>query len=191
MSQYQSISTHDWPTNITTLKWIIISTEKKGKSEGFDSCNWPDSLTQIGFKSSFFCPCDIEIWWMTSKNNRTPLQYYIKLCASFQSHQWIQTGVTFRKCSIRVKIEDFSSCMTLKLEELPSKSIGHLFYITSSFMYHFKAMGEFKLKLQSTNSQLGSKLMIFCPVWPSNLTDDLEKQQITFSMLIQALCLIS
>ena len=29
----------------------------------------------------FFSPCDLEIWWMTLKNNRAPLLYYIKLCA--------------------------------------------------------------------------------------------------------------
>ena len=27
---------------------------KQGKSEGFDSCNRPSNLTQIGFKSSIF-----------------------------------------------------------------------------------------------------------------------------------------
>ena len=30
--------------------------------------------------------CDLEIWWMTLENNRAPLLYYIKFCASFQSH---------------------------------------------------------------------------------------------------------
>ena len=34
----------------------------------------------------FFGPCDLQIWWMTSKNNRAHLLYYIKLCASFQTH---------------------------------------------------------------------------------------------------------
>ena len=29
------------------------------------------------------------------------------------------------------------------------KTIGHLFYATSSFMHHFVAIGEFKLDLQS------------------------------------------
>ena len=29
---------------------------KQGKSEGFDSCNRPSNLTQIGFKSSIFQP---------------------------------------------------------------------------------------------------------------------------------------
>ena len=40
----------------------------------------------------FFVLCDLEIQWMTLKNKRAPLLYYIKLCASFQSHGWIQTG---------------------------------------------------------------------------------------------------
>ena len=34
---------------------------------------------------------------MTLKNNRAPLQCYFKLCASFCSHWWIQTGVRVRK----------------------------------------------------------------------------------------------
>ena len=46
---------------------------------------------------------DLEILQMTSKNNRTPLPYCFKFCASFHSHQWIQTGVTVRKCPIWVK----------------------------------------------------------------------------------------
>ena len=29
---------------------------KQGKSEGFDSCDRPSNLTQIGFKSSIFQP---------------------------------------------------------------------------------------------------------------------------------------
>ena len=37
------------------------------KSEGFDSCDGPSNLTQIGLKSSIFCQCDLEIWWMTRK----------------------------------------------------------------------------------------------------------------------------
>ena len=157
----------------------------------------------------FFVTCDLEIWWITLKNNRAPFQCYIKLCASFQSHQWIQTGVTVRKCSIMVKISDllshvtlkfsgwpwktighffyvassymhhliaisefklvrvrkrsiwvkigdFLSCVTLKFDGWPWKTIGHLFYATSSFVHHFIAIGDFKLELQSGNAQFGS-----------------------------------
>ena len=51
--------------------------------------------------------CDLEIWRMTLKNNRAPLQCYFKLCASFRSHWWFQTGVTVRKRPFWVKIDDY------------------------------------------------------------------------------------
>ena len=45
----------------------------------------------------FFCP----VWpWNLAddlENNRAPLLCYFKLCVSFCSHMWIQTGVTVRK----------------------------------------------------------------------------------------------
>ena len=62
--------------------------------------------------SSVLC----EIWQMTFKNNRAPLLCYFKLCASYHSHRSIQTEVTVRKCQIRVKIGDFLSLVTLKLD---------------------------------------------------------------------------
>ena len=124
----------------------------------------------------FFSPCDLEIWCMTLESNRAPLLYYIKLCVSFQIHRWIQTKVTVRKRSIRVKIGDFLSCVTLKFDGWPSKTIGHLFYSTSSFVHHFIPIGEFKLELQSGNDHFGSNLTIFRAVRPWNLTHDLAKQ---------------
>ena len=51
----------------------------------------------LGQIRRFLEPCDLEIWGMTLKNNRAPLLCYFKLCASFRSHWWIQTGVTVRK----------------------------------------------------------------------------------------------
>ena len=126
-----------------------------------------------------------------SKTIGEPLLCYIKLCASFQSHRWIQTGVTVRKRSIRVKISDFLSRVTLKFDGWAWKTKGHLYYVASSFVHHFIAIGEFKLKLQSGNAQFGWKLAIYCPMWPWNLTDDLEKQFGTSSMLLQAFCIIS
>ena len=78
-------------------------------------------------------------------------------CASFQIHWWIQTAVTVQKCSIWVKIGDFLSCVTLKFDGWLWQTIGHLFYATSSFVNHFKAIGEFKLEWQSGNAQFRSK----------------------------------
>ena len=59
----------------------------------------------------------------------------------------------------------------MKFDGWPCKTIGHLFYATSSFMHHFVAVGEFKLELQSGNAQYGSNSTIFRAVWPWNLTD--------------------
>ena len=96
---------------------------------------------QFGSKSKFFVPCDLEIWQMTLKNNRAPRLCYFKLCASFHSHWWIQTGVTVRKRPLWVKIDDFFSRVTLKFDGWPWKTIGHLSLVTSvcvcaSFHHH-------------------------------------------------------
>ena len=101
---------------------------------------------QFGSKSAiFFVPCDLEIWWMTFKNNRAPLLCCLKLCPSFHSHQWIKTGITVHKRLIRVKNNNFFSSVTLKFDGWHRKTIGHLFYAMLSFVHHFKAIGEFKL----------------------------------------------
>ena len=140
--------------------WKKSSPTQQGKSEGFDSCDRPSNL-KLDSNRQFFHPCDREIWWMTSKNNNALLLYYVKLCASFQIHWWIQTGFTVQKRSIRVEIGDMLSRVTLKFNGWPWKTIGHLFYATSSFVQHFVAICEFKLELQSGNAQSGSNSTIF------------------------------
>ena len=64
-------------------------------------------------------PGNVEIWRMNLKNNRAPLQCYFKLCASFRSHWWIQTGITVRKRQIWVKFDEFQSRVTLKFDVWP------------------------------------------------------------------------
>ena len=111
---------------------------------------------------------------MTLKNNRAPLLCHLKLCASFRSHWWIQTGVTARKHLIWVKIDDFYRRVTLKFDVWPWKITGHLFCATSSYVHNFVAIGEFKVELQSGNAQFGSNSTIFSrvtlqfDVWPWN-----------------------
>ena len=93
-------------------------------------------------------------------NNRALLLSYFKLCVSFHTHWWIQTAVTVRKRPIWVKIDDIFSRVTFKLDRWPWKTIGRLFYATSSFVHHFVPIGEFKLELQSGNAHFGSKSTI-------------------------------
>ena len=57
----------------------------------------------------------------------------------------------------------FLSRVTMKFHGWPWKTIGQLFYATLTFVHHFKAIGEFKLELQSGNAQFGSKSTIFLP----------------------------
>ena len=140
--------------------------------------NWSYSpeTPNLGQIWQFLKPCDLEIWQITLQNNRAPLLCYFKLCASFRTHWWIQIWVTVRKRSIRVKSDDCLSRVTLKFYRWPSKTIGHLLYATSSFVYHFVPIGEFKLELKSGNAQFGSNSTIFRAMRPWNLTDDLAKQ---------------
>ena len=163
-----------WPRKIIghlyTTSLCIISNPSVNSNLSYT----PETLNS-GRNRWFFAPCDLEIWWMTLENNRAPLLYYIKLCALFQIHRWIQIGVTVRKRSIWVKIGNFFSCVTLKFDGWPWKTIGHLFYVVSSFVHHFTAISEFKLELQSGNAQFGSKSTIFLAVWPWNLMDDLQQ----------------
>ena len=90
----------------------------------------------------------------------------LKLFAPFRSHQWFQTWVTVRKRPIWVKFDDFWSGVTLQFDVWPWKTIGHLFYSTSSFVHHFVTIGVLKLELQAGNAQFGSNSTIFRAVWP-------------------------
>ena len=137
-------------------------------------------LHSLSRNGQFFVPCDnlslvkFDGWpWKT-------IGHLFDVALSFMHHfiamGRIQTKVTVRKPSIVVKICDLLSRLTLKCDGWPWKTIGHIFYVASSFMYHFIAISEFKLKLQSGKAQSGSKSAILCPVWPWNLADDLEKQ---------------
>ena len=102
---------------------------------------------QFGSKSMFLSHVTFKSNRWPWKTNRSPPLHYIKLCTSFQSHGWIQTGVTVRKRSIWIKIGNSLFRVTLKFGGWPWKTIGHLFYVASSFIHHFIAIREFKLEL--------------------------------------------
>ena len=81
-----------------------------------------------------------ELTWVTQMQNKANLRDLIAA-----------TGlvILFKRDSI----VDFSVCETLKFDGWPPKIIGHLFYTTSSFVHHFKAISELKMELQSGNAQ--------------------------------------
>ena len=67
----------------------------------------------------------------------------------------------------------FSARVTVKYDGWPWKTIGHFFYTMSSFVHHFKSIGEFKLELQSRNAQFRVEIGEILSLWPWNLMDDL------------------
>ena len=150
--------------------------------------NWCYSpeMPNSGQNCWLFTLCDLQIWWMFLKNNRVHILCCVKLCASFRSLQWIQSGVIGQKCSIQVKI--VLSRVTMKFDGWPWKTIGRIFYATSSYVHHVVAIGELKLELQSGNSQFGSKLPMFCPMLPWNLIYDLEKPLLCYFKLCTSFC---
>ena len=142
---------------------------------------------------------------MTFKNNRAPLldrrtdrQTENTICRAAWSqlktlghlfwatssfvHHFVAIGefkleLTVRKCPIWVKIDNFFSCVTFKFDRWPSKTTGHLFYATSSFVHHFfVAISGFKLEIQSGNTHFGSKSMFFEPcdleIWRMTLKNN-------------------
>ena len=103
-----------------TLNFFMNDLEKQGTSSILhqalciisnpfvkSNLSYSPEMLNSGKNLRFFVRHDLEIWWMTLNNIKTPHLYYNKLCATFQTHWYIETGVTVRKPSIRVKIGNF------------------------------------------------------------------------------------
>ena len=128
---------------------------------------------------------------MTSKNNRANLLYYIKLSASFQIHRRIQTGVTIRKRSIRVKFGDFFlSRVTLEFDGWPRKTIGPLLHYIKPCASHQShgwiqtGVTGWKRLLRVKIGDFSSRVTLKFNGWP-------WKPIGPPSILHQALCIIS
>ena len=165
---------------------------KQGKSEGFESCDQP-----IVRKRIIWVKIGDVLSRVTLKFDGWPWKTIGHL--SFATSSFVQHFIAIGEFKLELLSGNaqfgsnstiFKSRVTLKFDVWPWKTIGHLYYATSSSMHHFVAIGEFKLELQSGNAQFGSNLTIFRAVRPWNLMDDLAKQWGTSSVLLQALCSI-
>ena len=72
----------------------------------------------------FFSLHDLEIRWMTSKNNRAPLLGCIELCALFQSRQWIQTELQSGKAQFGSKLAIFFVPCDLEIRRMTLQNKG-------------------------------------------------------------------
>ena len=66
--------------------------------------------------------------------------------------------------------------VTLKFEGWPWKTSGNLSYAYISYALLFVSISKIKLEVSSRNAQIGPKSTFFQPLWPWNLTDDLDTQ---------------
>ena len=89
------------------------------------------------------------------------------------------------------QIRRFLEAATLKFDGWPWKTIGHLFYASSSFVQHFVPIGELKLELQSGNAQFGSNSTIFrggdLEIWRMTLKNN-RAPLLCFFKLCAAFC---
>ena len=91
-------------------------------------------LLKLSSNRRFFGPCDLDIWRMTSKNNRAPLLYYGQaLCINSkpsENSNYIYSPETLNSSQNQ---RFFLSRVTFKFDRWPWKTIGYLLYATSSF----------------------------------------------------------
>ena len=98
---------------------------------------------------------------MTSKNYGAPLLNYVKFVHLLKPLGDFKLELLSGNAQHGSKSAICLSHVTLKFDGWPRKTTGHLFYATLSFVHHFKAIGDFKLELQSRNAPFGSKSAIF------------------------------
>ena len=134
--------------------------------------NWSYSLEtpNLGQNQRFFLSCvtlKFDGWPWEIKE---PLFY---ITSSFVHHftaiSQLKMELQSSKAQFRSKFAIFLSRVTLKFGGWPWKTIGHLLYATSSFVYHFVVIGKFKpVELQSRNSQIGTKFfdLYDLDLWP-------------------------
>ena len=161
-----------------TLKFDVWPWKTQGKSEGFESCDRP-----IVRKRPIWVKIGDILYRVTLKFDGWPWKTigYISFAFSSFVQHFIAIGefkleLQSGNAQFGSKSTSFFSRATLQFDVWPWKTIGHLFYATSSFVHHFVDIGDFKLELQSGNAQFGSNSTIFRAVWPCNLTYDLEKK---------------
>ena len=91
-----------WPRKVTGHFFYTMSSFV---CASFQTHQWIQAKVTVRKRSIRFEIDILSLWPWNLKddhgNNRALLLYY-KLCGSFQSHEWIQTGVTVWKRSIRV-----------------------------------------------------------------------------------------
>ena len=142
-----------------------------------------------------FVPCDLEIWLVTITNNRAHLLYYVKLCASFQSHRWLQTSIIVWKGSIPVKIDHFFIPCDLEIWRMTLKNNKAPLLCCYKLCAPFHSEQWFQTEVTVRKPPYWVKIEdLFVPrdleIWLMTLKDN-RAPLISNFIVLQALCIIS
>ena len=165
--------------NISIARDVIIHYVQQRPDSQWSKANLGDLVAATGLvillkldsNLRFSSLCDLDTWWMTSKNNRAPLLYCIKLCASFQSHRW-STGVTVRKRSkfaIFCLVWPWNSTNDLQNQQGTSSILRQTACIISKTLVNSNWSCSPETDISGQNRRFFSRVTL---KW----TDDLEKQ---------------
>ena len=140
--------------DVYTRDGTISLCQRDASAQIVVSHNYPTKV--LG--SILFTPSVVTKWY---DRHRYLSIHHVPYLMSLSRPRHCSTTLTFRKHSIQIKINVFSSHVTLKSDGWPWKTKGYLFSTTSSCVHQFKPISEFKLELQPGNAQFGSKSVIF------------------------------
>ena len=93
-------------------------------------------------------------WWEHSQKGVTDRQTDGRTENTVHRAAWSQKGVTDRQTDGQTE----NTICRAAWSQL--KTIGYLFYATTSFVHHFVAISEFKLELRSGNVKTGAKFVL-------------------------------
>ena len=154
--------------------WVLLII--RGKSEGFDSCDRPSNFTQIGFKLSIFQP--VWPWNLPDdvKNNGHLFYATSSFVHHSQSTGELKLELQSRNTKLGSKLVSFFVLYDLEIWQMTLTCDRAPLLCYLKFCTLFCSQRSIQTGVTVQKHLIWVKIRIFVPVWPWNLTDDLEKQ---------------
>ena len=124
---------------------FALNAGQQGKSTGLDSCDRPKNLIQIGLKSSIsFAPMNLKL---DGRRRRTTWYLFSTMQAVGNiSKPLVNSNLKYspKTPNSGQNLRFYFVRVSLKFDGWHWKTIEHVFYSTSNFVYHFVAISGFK-----------------------------------------------
>ena len=122
---------------------------------------WIQTGVRVRKRLSWVLTCDLDLWPLT-------LTFCMDITFDHGNNSWkfhddTMMGTWWKRCDRQTdrRTDGRTENTICRAAWSQLKTIGHLFYVASSFVHHFTATSESKLELQSGNAQFGSNSTIF------------------------------